>query len=252
MTSTTSRDLTALRTAMAGAVIDPGHADFDEARKVWNADIDRRPTAIARCTSAQDVAAAVRFATAAGLEIAVRGGGAQRVGSERRGRRAGHRPLAHATRSASTRRPGGSASQGGAQLADLDAATQAHGLAVPGGHRRAHRGRRAHARRRHGLADPHWRPDDRQPDLRRGRPRRRPASCGPPPTSSPDLFWALRGGGGNFGVVTEFEFRCHAVGPMIQFGMFFWGLDQGVEALRFVRDLDQRLPRETHAGDRRR
>ena len=74
MTSTTSRDLTALRTAMAGAVIDPGQADFDEARKVWNADIDRRPAAIARCTSAADVAAAVRFATAEGLEIAVRGG----------------------------------------------------------------------------------------------------------------------------------------------------------------------------------
>jgi Berberine and berberine like len=60
----------------------------------------------------------------------------------------------------------------------------------------------------------------------------------------PDLFWALRGGGGNFGVVTEFEFRCHAVGPMIQFGMFFWGLDQGVEAMRFMRDLGKRLPRE--------
>ena len=60
----------------------------------------------------------------------------------------------------------------------------------------------------------------------------------------PDLFWALRGGGGNFGVVTEFEFRCHTVGPVIQFGMFFWGLDQGVEALRFARDVANRLPRE--------
>ena len=55
MTSTTSRDLTALRTAMAGAVIDPGHADFDEARKVWNADIDRRPALVARCAGVADV-----------------------------------------------------------------------------------------------------------------------------------------------------------------------------------------------------
>ena len=92
------------------------------------------------------------------------------------------------------------------------------------------------------------RPDDRQHDLRRGRPRRRPRSCGPPPTRSPDLFWALRGGGGNFGVVTEFEFRCHPVGPMIQFGMFFWGVDQGVEAMRFMRDLAAR----SRASSRRR
>ena len=137
MTSTTSRDLTALRTAMAGAVIDPGHADFDEARKVWNADIDRRPAAIARCTSAQDVAAAVRFATAErACEIAVRGGGAQHVGAARRRRRAGDRPRARCDAvhvDPEARRVRG----GGALLADLDAATQAHGLAVPGGHRRA-------------------------------------------------------------------------------------------------------------------
>ena len=74
MTSTTSRDLSALRDAMAGAVLEPADAGYDEARKVWNADIDSRPAALARCTSAQDVAAAVRFATAEGLEIAVRGG----------------------------------------------------------------------------------------------------------------------------------------------------------------------------------
>ena len=51
-----------------------------------------------------------------------------------------------------------------------------------------------------------------------------------------DLFWALRGGGGNFGVVTEFEFALHEVGPLVQLGLFFWGADQGAEALRFARD----------------
>ena len=53
---------------------------------------------------------------------------------------------------------------------------------------------------------------------------------------NPDLFWALRGGGGNFGVVTEFEFRLHEVDPMVELGLFFWGLDQGREALRLIRD----------------
>ncbi len=58
----------------------------------------------------------------------------------------------------------------------------------------------------------------------------------------PDLFWALRGGGGNFGVVTEFEFALHPVGPMIEFGMLFWGLEQGSEALRHAREVVESLP----------
>ena len=174
MTSTTSRDLTALRTAMAGAVLDPGHAGYDEARNVWNADIDRRPAVIARCTSAQDVAAAVRFATAEGLEIAVRGGGAQLLGPERARRRAHDRPLARCARSASTPRPAGSASGGGCAARRPRRghpgarARRARGLRQP------HRGRRPHARRRLRLAHPHGRPDDRQP-------------ASPPRSSSPTV-----------------------------------------------------------------
>jgi hypothetical protein len=64
---------------------------------------------------------------------------------------------------------------------------------------------------------------------------------------NPDLFWAIRGGGGNFGVVTDFEFRLHDVGPMIEFGLFFWGLDQGAEALRLMRDVLADLPRSCNA-----
>jgi FAD/FMN-containing dehydrogenase len=64
---------------------------------------------------------------------------------------------------------------------------------------------------------------------------------------NPDLFWAIRGGGGNFGVVTTFEFRAHPVGPMVQFGLFFWGADQGTEALRTMRDVIHDLPRDMNA-----
>ena len=242
MTSTTSRDLTALRTAMAGAVIDPGHADFDEARKVWNADIDRRPAAIARCTSAADVAAAVRFATAEGLEIAVRGGAHSVSGQSvvDDGLVIDLSPMRAISVDPEARRV---RVQAGALLADLDAATQEHGLAVPAGFV-GHTGvagltlggGMGWLTRTGGLTIDNLL--SAEVVLADGRTVRAAAD------EEPDLFWALRGGGGNFGVVTEFEFRCHAVGPMIQFGMFFWGLDQGVEAMRFMRDFNQRLPRE--------
>jgi FAD/FMN-containing dehydrogenase len=67
------------------------------------------------------------------------------------------------------------------------------------------------------------------------------------PDERPDLFWALRGGGGNFGVVTSFEFGLHTLDPMVQFGMFFWGLDQGPEALRLAREITTAMPPEINA-----
>ena len=124
---------------------------------------------------------------------------------------------------------------GGATLGELDAATQEHGLAVAGGHGQPHRGRRADPRRRHGLAEPAARADHRQPGVGRGGDRRRQI-LRPAETEHPDLFWALRGGGGNFGVVTEFEFRLHEVGPMIQLGMLFVEQDRAADASRTGRD----------------
>jgi FAD/FMN-containing dehydrogenase len=117
---------------MAGAVIDPRHDDYDEARKVWNADIDRRPAGIARCTSAQDVAAAIRYATTEGLEIAVRGGAHSVSGQSAvdDGLVIDLSPMRAISVDPEARRV---RVQAGALLADLDAATQEHGIAVPAG-----------------------------------------------------------------------------------------------------------------------
>ena len=135
------------------------------------------------------------------------------------------RPAARGARRAAAARPG----------RELDAATQEHGLAVPGGFDQPHRRRRAHARRRDRLAR-RARPGSTCDNLvaRRGRDRRRRRRSRASASENPDLFWALRGGGGNFGVVTEFEFALHPVGPMVHLGLFFFGPDQGAELLRFA------------------
>ncbi len=131
--------------------------------------------------------------------------------------------------------------QGGALLADLDAAAQAHGLATPVG-MISHTGvggltlggGMGWLSRLFGLSIDNL--VSAEIVIADGRVLQVDEQ------QHPDLFWAIRGGGGNFGVVTEFEFRLHEVGPMVQFGLFFWGLDQGTAALRLMRDLIHDLP----------
>jgi FAD/FMN-containing dehydrogenase len=130
---------------------------------------------------------------------------------------------------------------GGALLGDLDAAAQAHGLAVPAG-LVSHTGvggltlggGMGWLTREFGLSIDNL--VSAEVVTAAGQVLRAAAD------ENPDLFWAIRGGGGNFGVVTSFEFQLHKIDPMVQFGLFFWGLDQGAEALRLAREIVAAMP----------
>ena len=233
----------ALRKGFAGTVLGPDDAGYDQARALWNGDIDRRPSVIAQCTSAADVATAISHARAEGLEITVRGGGHSFAGHGvcDHGIMIDLSPMRAVRVDADAKR---ARCQGGATWADLDGATQAHGLAVPGGVI-SHTGVGGLTlgggigwlSRRAGLSCDNV--VSAQVVTADGQVVQASAN------DNADLFWALRGGGGNFGVVTEFEFTLHDVGPLVHLGLFFWGVDQGADALRFARSFGASLPPET-------
>jgi hypothetical protein len=234
------RDVEALRSAVSGEVLVPGDPGYDEARSVWNGDIDCHPAAIALCVTATDVAAAVAFGRERGLEISVRGGGHNFAGfgvcegglmiNLARMNEVSVDPDARRVRCG-----------GGTTWGELDAATQAHGLAVTGGVI-SHTGVAGLTlgggigwlTRRIGLSCDNL----ISAEVVTADGRILTASA----HQHPDLFWALRGGGGNFGVVTSFEFSIHPVGPLAHLGLFFWGTEGGSEALRFSRDFVSALP----------
>jgi FAD/FMN-containing dehydrogenase len=219
MTLTAAAEIDALRVAMIGSVLLPTDQGYDDARNVWNGDIDRHPAVIARCASAADVAAAIDFARRHRLEISVRGGGHNAWGaSVGTGGMMIHLGGLNAVRvdpAARRVRVGG-----GAMLADLDAATQAHGLATTAG-TVSHTGVGGLTLgggfgwlgHRYGFAIDNL--VSAEVVTADGRILRASQQ------GTPDLFWALRGGGGNFGVVTEFEFQLHEVGPLVDFGLCF-------------------------------
>jgi hypothetical protein len=240
MTSTLGNDMDTLRSAIDGLLITPDSALYDDARRVWNADIDGRPALIVRCASAVDVAMGIAFARDHGLELAVRGG-AHSVGGTStvegglvldlsRLNQVIVDPVAKRVRAG-----------GGALLSDIDAATQEHGLAVPAG-LISHTGIGGLAlgggmgwlTRLAGLSIDNL----VSAELVTADGKVRHVSV----HEHPDLFWAIRGGGGNFGVVTEFEFRLHEVGPTVHLGFLFWGLDQGAEVLKLAREVIPELP----------
>lgn len=232
--------LDGLRASMTGSVIDREDPDFDEARKLWNAAIDGRPAVIARCASTADVAAAILFARQHGLEIAVRGGAHSMPGVSTVDdglvidlsalNQVSVDPVAKRARVG-----------GGALLGDLDAATQEHGLAVPAGVV-SHTGvggltvggGMGWLTRLGGLTIDNL--VSAEVVTADGRILRAADA------ENDDLFWAIRGGGGNYGVVTEFEFRLHEVGPICHLGLLFWSLDDGADMLRMARDTIPGLP----------
>ena len=232
---------------MEGPVIELGDPGFDEGRRVWNGGIDRRPAVIARCASAADVAAAVQYAGERGLEVSVRGGAHNPAGTAvcDGGVMIDLSLLSHVAVDPVARR---ATVGGGALLGDVDAAAQAHGLAVGlGGGLVSHTGvgglklggGMGWLTRKFGLSIDNL--VSAEVVTADGQVRR--ACAG----EHPDLFWAIRGGGGNFGVVTAFEFALHPVDPIVQFGLFFWPLDQGREALRLAREITAAMPPEINA-----
>jgi FAD/FMN-containing dehydrogenase len=234
VTPPTTLDTTELRTRFRGALLHPGEEGYDEARRVWNGAIDRRPALIARCAGADDVVEAVRFARERDVPISVRGGGHAvsglavcddglmidlslmrwvAVDAEQRTARVA----------------------GGALWSDLDRATQEAGLATTGG-TISHTGiggltlggGLGHLMRKHGLTvDNLLSVELVTADGERVRVDAE---------SEPELLWGLRGGGGNFGVATAFEYRLHPVGPLVLGGPIFWPITDAPEVLRWLRD----------------
>ena len=223
-----------LRATFRGEVIGPRDAGYDEHRKVWNGSIDRRPGIIARCADAGDVKTAVDVARDHGLLVAVRGGGHSFPGLSTcdDGLLIDLRPM-HAIEVDPDRRT--VRVQAGALLGEVDQATQAHGLAVPAGIV-THTGIAGLTlgggigwiMRKFGLTL-----DQRAAvDLVTAAGEVVRAS----EDENADLFWGVRGGGGNFGIVTEFEFRLQPLGPDVVAGPVFWRMEDAPQVLRFYRD----------------
>ena len=228
-----------LQGSLRGSVLVPGDPDYDQARTVWNAMIDKRPAMIVRCAGAADVRTSVDFARNRGLPLAVRGGGHNIAGSalvndglviDLSGMRsvqvAPHKGRAWV--------------EGGALLRDVDHETQAYGLATPLGINSTTGvggltlgGGFGWLTRKHGMAVDNL----VAADIVTASGERLHIDR----DHHADLFWAIRGGGGNFGVVTTFEFALHPVGPMVSAGLIVFPFAEARSLLRNYRDYVEAL-----------
>ena len=233
---------TELRTAVSGRVLEPGDDAYDTARNVWNGMVDRRPRFIVQCTDATDVATSVRFATESGLDIGIRCGGHGIVGHAIAddGIVIDLRPMGAVQVDPRTRR---ARVQGGAMLGVLDRATQEHELATTAGNV-SHTGvggltlggGMGWLARRHGLACDNVISFDVV--IATGEKLRASADA------HPDLYWALRGGGGNFGIVVEFEFAVHPEPGHAISAEFRYPVASAGGPMRRWRDLSGSAPRQ--------
>ena len=244
MANFTAEAVAALQASIGGRVSQPGEAGYDEAVNIWNAAAAgiRQPALVASCTSSADVVASLAFARQEGLEVSVRGGGHNYAGFALcdDGLMVDLTPMKHVSVDPDARlaRCGGGTTWG-----ELDAMTQGHGLAVPGGFI-SHTGVAGLTlggglgwlSRLAGLSSDNL--VGAEVVTADGRVLRASVS------DNADLFWALRGGGGNFGVVTEFEFALHPVGPIVHLGLFLFSPDHGGEMFRFAREYVKGLPEE--------
>ena len=225
-----------------GDLIGPEDPGYDDARRIWNGAIDRRPAWIARCADADDAARALLFASAADLPVSIRGGGHSVAGSAiAEGGVVIDFSGLHGVEVDPALRI--ARVQPGARWADVDGATQAHGLAIPAGvvsdtgvAGLTLGGGFGWLSRRWGLtADSLLSTRMVLADGKRVRAAE---------DEHADLFWAIRGGGGNFGIVTEFEFRLHDLGTEVLAGPLLYRADQAKEALHLYRDFIADAPNE--------
>ena len=231
-----------LKRGVRGQVVLPEDADYETTRRIWNAMIDKHPALIVRCASTADVVRAVNFARDSGLPLAVRGGGHNIAGSAlcEDGIVIDLSQMKAAKVDARAHRV---VIEGGALLADLDAATQAYGLATPLGINSTTGiagltlgGGFGWLSRKFGMTVDNL--ESAEVVTADGKVVRTSAN------EHPDLFWAIRGGGGNFGVVTRFEFRLHPVGPEVLSGLIVYPFAEAKAVLQRYREFMAKAPDE--------
>jgi len=242
MNSDLNQKVAQLKSKLKGQVLLPTSADYDEIRKIWNAMIDRRPAVIVRCADSGDVQSAIAFARENGLELSVRGAGHNIAGSAlvNNGLMVDlstmKSVLVDPLKKTAYVDPG-------ATLRDFDAAVQAHGLATPVGINSTTGiagltvgGGFGWLTRKYGLTIDNL--ISAEVITAEG------AKLMTSENENADLFWAIRGGGGNFGIVTRFEFRLHPVGPEILAGLIVFPFNQAMQVLRQYREFVKSAPED--------
>ena len=242
MTTQTSKARETLKSSIEGKVLVPDDPGYEEARQVWNAMIDRRPAVIVQCVQADDVPPVIRFARENGLQLSIRGAGHNIAGNALcdNGITIDFSRMKNVRVDAGKKR---AYVEPGATLADLDAATQAHGLATPVGINSTTGiagltlgGGFGWLTRKYGMTIDNL----VSVDLITAEGKKLYAS----ESENADLFWAIRGGGGNFGVVTQFEFQLFPVGPEIVAGLIVFPFNQAKQILTKYREFVNTIPEE--------
>lgn len=233
---------------ITGNILHPGDAGYDNARKVWNGMIDRKPALIAQCTDSNDIAECVKFARKNNLVVSVKGGGHNVAGNavvdnglmiDLSKMKAIHIDVANKTATA----------EPGVILREFDAATMEHGLATTGGTVSdtglaglTLGGGLGYLMGRFGITADNLL--SAEMILANG------DQVKVTKNNYPDLFWAIRGGGGNFGIVSKFEYRLYSFGPNVVAGMILYSMDKAKEVFQFYRDYIRKAPDEmmSYAG----
>ncbi len=232
----------ALRERFQGEIIRPSDAGYDDARKIWNAMIDRHPALIARCKNSNDVIEALSFARDNHLRLSVRGGGHNVAGTAVC--EGGLMIDLSLMKGIHVDPEVGTATvQPGVVFGELDQATQPYGLAVPGGivsetgiAGLTLGGGFGWLTRKYGFTCDNL----ISAEIVAADGKLLTASA----TENPDLFWGIRGGGGNFGIVTSFKYQLQAVGPEVLAGTIIYSLEGAADALRFFREFTASAPEE--------